>query len=221
MASTFVNRYLKETGDYTGVGLLNFYKTYRAMVRAKVTGLRLAQDDLDATQRLQAEHLFQSYLDLAENYTLSNAATLIITHGLSGSGKSPSSSQLASLTGCIHLRDFLASKRLHGFAATADSESPVAGGIYSANASAETYSRLRDLADVVLRSGQRVIVDATFIRRHQRHMFSRLAEELSVPLVILDFPLATEDLHRRFELRADSTNGDASEAGLEVLEYQL
>ena len=221
LAWTFVNRYLQETGDYQGVGLLNFYKTYRAMVRAKVTGLRLAQDDLDATQRLQAEHLFQSYLDLAENYTLSNAATLIITHGLSGSGKSTFSSQLASLSGCIRLRSDLERKRLHGLAATADSESPVAGGIYSASAFAETYSRLRDLADVVLRSGQRVIVDATFIRRHQRHMFSRLAEELSVPLVILDFPLAAEELRRRIELRAASTNGDASEAGLEVLEYQL
>lgn len=74
---------------------------------------------------------------------------------------------------------------------------------------------------MVLRSGQRVIVDATFIKRRQRRLFSQLAEELSVPLVILDFPLATEDLRRRIELRAASANGDASEAGLEVLEYQL
>ena len=221
LAWIFLNRYLQETGDYQGVSLLNFYKTYRAMVRAKVTGLRLAQDDLDATQRLRSEHLFQSYLGLAENYTLSDSKSLIITHGLSGSGKSTFASQLACLAGCIHLRSDLERKRLHGLAATADSESPVAGGIYSASAFAETYARLRDLASVVLRSGQRVIVDATFIKGHQRNLFSQLAEVLSVPLVILDFPLAENELRRRISQRAASATGDASEANLEVLEYQL
>ncbi|MEN8688452.1 MAG: AAA family ATPase [Desulfuromonadales bacterium] len=217
----FLNRYLHETGDYRGVSLLNFYKTYRAMVRAKVTGLRLAQDDLDATQRQDTEHLFRSYLDLAEKYTLSDAASLIITHGLSGSGKSTFAAQLAGLTGCIHLRSDLERKRLHGLAATADSESPVAGGIYSASAFAETYTRLRNLAGVVLRSGHQVIVDATFIRHCQRRLFCRLAEELSVPLVILDFPLSAEELRRRIEQRAASVVDDASEAGVEILEYQI
>jgi hypothetical protein len=217
----FLNRYLHETGDYRGVSLLNFYKTYRAMVRAKVTGLRLAQDDLDATQRQRTEHLFRSYLDLAEKYILSDAVSLIITHGLSGSGKSTFAAQLAGLTGCIHLRSDLERKRLHGLTAKADSESPVAGGIYSASAFAETYTRLRDLASVVLRSGHQVIVDATFIRHCQRRLFSRLAEELSVPLVILDFPLAAEELRRRIEQRTASVVDDASEAGVEVLEYQI
>jgi len=221
LAWIFLNRYLQETGDYQGVGLLNFYKTYRAMVRAKVTGLRLAQGDLDETQRLRTGHLFQSYLDLAEKYTLSDTATLIITHGMSGSGKSTFSSQLASLIGAIHLRSDLERKRLHGLAETADSESPVGGGIYNASASAETYARLCDLAGAVLRSGLRVIVDATFIKGRQRNLFSQLAGELQVPLIILDFPLAKEELHWRVEKRAQSATGDASEAGIEVLEYQL
>ncbi len=217
----FLNCYLQETGDYQGVSLLNFYKTYRAMVRAKVTCLRLAQGDLDATQRLQAERLFQSYLDLAEKYTLTHATTLIITHGLSGSGKSTFSSQLASLVGGVHLRSDLERKRLHGLAATAESGSPVGGGIYSANAFAQTYNRLRDLACVVLRSGLPVIIDATFIKGHQRNLFSQLAGQLQVPLIILDFQLTEGELRRRVEQRAQSATGDASEAGIEVLEYQL
>jgi len=217
----FLNRYLQETGDYQGVSLLNFYKTYRAMVRAKVTCLRLAQGDLDATQRRRAEHLFQSYLDLAEQYTLTRATTLIITHGLSGAGKSTFSSQLASLIGGIHLRSDLERKRLHGLAATAGSASPVGGGIYGASAFARTYDRLRDLAGVVLRSGLPVIVDATFIKGQQRNLFRQLAAELQVPLFILDFPLAEGDLRQRVEQRAQNATADASEAGIEVLEYQL
>jgi len=217
----FLNRYLQETGDYQGVSLLNFYKCYRAMVRAKVTGLRLAQDDLDATQRLRAEHLFQSYLDLAEQYSRSHTTALIITHGLSGAGKSTLSSHLASLIGAIHLRSDLERKRLHGLAATADSASPVAGGIYSASAFDRTYTRLRDLACVVLRSGLPVIVDATFIKGRQRQLFRQLAGELRLPLIILDFPLAEGQLRRRIEQRAQSVAADASEADLAVLAYQL
>ncbi len=218
---SFLNRYLQETGDYQGITLLNFYKTYRAMVRAKVICLRLAQGHLNEMQRSREETLFKSYLDLAEQYALSHATPLIITHGLSGSGKTTFSSQLARVHGGIHLRSDVERKRLHGLAATADSESPIGDGIYSAKAFTGTYLRLRDLADVVLRAVSPAIIDATFIRKHQRELFSRLAEELQVPLVILDFPLTEEGLRRRIEQRARGARDDASEATVEVLEDQL
>lgn len=218
---SFLNRYLHETGDYPGLSLLNFYKVYRAMVRAKVLCLRLAQGHLDETQQSRVEKLFQSYLDLAEHYTLSQAIPLIITHGFSGSGKTTFSAQLARVHGGIHIRSDVERKRLHGLSATAESESPIDGGIYSAQAFADTYSRLRDIACMVLRSGLPAIVDATFIRQQQRELFSRLAEELHVPLIILDFPLAEEGLRRRIEQRVQGATKDVSEATVEVLDYQL
>jgi hypothetical protein len=218
---SFLNRYLQETGDYQGLTLLNFYKVYRAMVRAKVTCLRLAQGHLNETQRSHAEKLFQSYLDLAEHYTLAQDTPLIITHGFSGSGKTTFSAQLARVHGGIHIRSDIERKRLHGLAATAESESPIDGGIYGAQAFADTYSRLRDIACMVLRSGLPAIVDATFIRQQQRELFSRLAEELHVPLIILDFPLAEEGLRQRIEQRVRGAMKDASEATVEVLDYQL
>jgi hypothetical protein len=146
---------------------------------------------------------------------------LIITHGLSGSGKTTFSSQLARVYGAIHLRSDVERKRLHGLVATAESGSPISGGLYSTEAFADTYSRLLGLAGVILRAGSPVIIDATFIRKHQRELFSRLAEELQVPLVILDFQLAEEELRRRIEQRAQGPRADASEATIAVLEDQL
>ncbi len=218
---SFLNHYLLETGDYQSVTMLNFYKIYRAMVRAKVICLRLAQGHLNEMQQSRSETLFKSYLDLAEQYTLSHATPLIITHGLSGSGKTTFSSQLARAYGGIHLRSDVERKRLYGLAATAESESSVGCGIYSAKSFADTYSRLRDLAGVVLHAGLPVIIDATFIRKHQRELFSRFAEERQVPLVLLDFPLAEEGLRRSIEQRARGARDDASEATVEVLEHQL
>jgi aminoglycoside phosphotransferase family enzyme/gluconate kinase len=214
---SFLNRYVQETGDYHGLALLNFYKTYRAMVRAKVTCLRLTQGHLGEIERNQVESLFQSYLGLAERYTHDHAVPLIVTHGLSGAGKSTFAAQLASQYGAIHLRSDIERKRLYGLAATDVSESPVDGGIYSAIAFKETYARLRELAAVLLRAGIPVIVDATFIKKQQRDLFRQLAEELQRPLFLLDFPLPEGELRCRVAQRIN----DVSEANLDVLEYQL
>lgn len=217
----FLNRYLQETGDYQGLPLLNFYKVYRAMVRAKITCLRLAQGHLNEMQRSETEKLFQSYLDLAERYSLPQATPLIITHGFSGSGKTTFATQLATLYGGVHIRSDVERKRLHGIAVASESGSPVGGGIYSAKAFADTYTRLRDIAHTVLGSGAPAIVDATFIKQQQRELFRLLAETLHVPLIILDFPLKQETLRQRIEQRSQEATHDASEATVEILDYQL
>jgi len=43
LAYRFVNAYLAQSGDYAGMAVLRFYLAYRAMVRAKVHGLRARQ----------------------------------------------------------------------------------------------------------------------------------------------------------------------------------
>ncbi|MGI9285554.1 MAG: hypothetical protein ACR2P1_09205, partial [Pseudomonadales bacterium] len=43
-AYQFLNRYLEIDGDYASLAVLNFYATYRAMVRAKVIAVRMQQD---------------------------------------------------------------------------------------------------------------------------------------------------------------------------------
>lgn len=217
MCWTFLNVYLQETGDYEGIQLLNLYKTYRAMVRAKVTCLRLSQGHMDNSEQQEVDDLFHSYLDLAEEYSRAKSAPLIITHGLSGAGKSSFVKQLASQYGAIHLRSDIERKRLYGLKAQAKSGSPIDGGIYSQKAFAETYDRLHDIARTVLEAGFPVIVDATFLKHQQREQFRQLAEELEVSFVLLDFVTPEEELRRRIESRA----GDASEATLEVLDYQL
>src|SRR2546427_11771485 len=104
LAHRFLNRYLEATGDYGMLGLLPFYLTYRAMVRAKVAGIRLGQSHLPPEEAAQVREAFGSYCDLAERYTRSSRARLLLTHGLSGSGKTFATQQLVDATGAIRLR---------------------------------------------------------------------------------------------------------------------
>jgi len=50
LSSRLISQYLEYTGDYAGLELLNFYKAYRALVRAKVALFSLAHQS-DAVQR--------------------------------------------------------------------------------------------------------------------------------------------------------------------------
>jgi len=216
----FLNRYLQECGDYPGMTLLNFYKVYRAMVRVKVTCLRLSQSDLSAAERNNDLELLQSYLQLATGYMTPKPPRLIITHGLSGSGKTSFVNQLAPLCNGICLHSDLERKRLYQLAPTENSYSPITGGIYSPAASIKTYSRLRELADILLKAGIPTLIDATFIKQSSRKQIYQLALERHVPLVILDFPLAEEKLRQRIKQRIRQTE-QISEATEDVLNDQL
>ena len=217
---TFLNRYLQQSGDYQGLPLLNFYKCYRAMVRAKVTCLRLNQSGLNDAERKADRKLLQSYLDLAESYNQKQNRPLLICHGFSGSGKSSFIKQLAPLCEAVTIHSDIERKRLHGLEPTECSSSRIAAGIYSENAGLQTYQRLLKLAKGIIESGFAVIVDATFLKRNQRKQMQRLAAELNRPFSILDFPLPESELMRRVEQRA-TRSGEISEATPAVLHQQL
>ncbi len=216
----FLNRYLQRTGDYQGLRLLNFYKSYRALVRAKVTCLRLNQNGLSATEREFDRELLQSYLDLASNYSRPRKTPLIISHGHSGSGKTTFIRQLAPLCGAVSIHSDIERKRLHGLAPTDSSNSAVDTGLYTAQATLKTYKHLQELAETILKSGFPVIVDATFLEQQQRELMQQMAIDLEVPFVILDFPLPEEELIHRVEQRSRQTM-QTSEATLDVLRKQL
>jgi len=95
----------------------------------------------------------------------------------------------------------------------------VPGGIYGEDATRRTYARLRELAALALAAGQRVVVDAAFLRRHERDDFRRLAQQMHAPFTVLHCDAPPEVLRERVRGRSERRD-DASEAGLEVLDRQ-
>jgi aminoglycoside phosphotransferase family enzyme len=63
-AARLLGAYLESTGDYAGLAVLRFYVVYRALVRAKIAGLRIAQTT-DAAGRAQLVEEYRTYLALA------------------------------------------------------------------------------------------------------------------------------------------------------------
>lgn len=218
-AGVFLNRYLERSGDYGALALLDFYKVYRAMVRAKVIVIRLAQGDLDLAAEAEERARCTRYLELAESYTRPRQPCLLIACGLSGSGKSRLSFQLRETLPLIHVRSDVERKRLFGLDELSRTSSGLDAGIYFPTATNWTYDRLHCLADTILASGYDVLVDATFLSRQRRERFIRLAHrhQAAYAILALDAPL---DILRQRVRRRLQLSQDPSEASLTVLERQ-
>jgi len=216
LANWFLNEVLSRSGDYQGAQLLPFYAVYRALVRAKVAALRAQQTQASSTEAL-------AYLALAEQLAAPPATQLLITHGLSGCGKTFVTNALLQRHDqppTLRLRSDVERKRLHGLAATAHSGSAVASGLYAADAHTRTYEHLNTQARLLLRAGWSVVVDATFLRRDDRAAFAQLADDCGVRFGILAPSATPAQLRERILARA-ALGQDASEATLAVLEQQM
>ena len=209
LAFQFLNRYLAVTGDYAGLELLHLYLVYRAMVRAKVACIRSRQSENRGSDTTSvSDHLL-----LARSYTHTPSPRLVMAHGLSGSGKTFLSKQIARLMPAIHIRSDV--ERMRSFRTQENKDIR-----YSAKNIGLIYDELLRLAGVILRAGFPVIVDATFLLSTQRELFHRLAENYGVPFTILDFQCPEHILRSRVQQRL-AEGGDPSEATERVLEMQL
>jgi aminoglycoside phosphotransferase family enzyme/predicted kinase len=216
-AQRFLNSYLELTGDYDGLAVLPFYLVYRALVRGMVAAIRYDQPHIEAQERQQAESEVRDYLQLARQYLTRRNSLLILARGPSGSGKTTHTQNLLETLGAVRVRSDVERKRIFGLGEDDDGSSAVNQGIYTPQATQDTYQRLRNLAEKILANGFSVIVDATFQRKEQRQLFSQLASDKKLSFIILEFTASTETLKKRIQARS----GDVSDADLAVLEHQL
>lgn len=212
LAWRVLNRYLEQTGDYEGLAALGYYLGYRALVRAKVAGIRARQSQGDFHECL-------AYMQLAKILGQPRQPALILMHGVSGSGKTVFSQMLLQGLGAVRLRSDVERKRLFGLSPLADSQ-VIPGGIYTREAGERTRDHLLELSRLLLGEGFPVIVDATFLARDWRAPFQALARELQVPWCLISPQTPLETLRQRVAQRRHQGR-DASEADVAVLEAQL
>ena len=173
--------------------------------------------DLSDEEKQQTLTEFESYLALASTYSKSSRPQLVIMRGLSASGKSTVSQQLVDKTGMIRIRSDIERKRLFNISSTIKMPDEIDTGIYSAEASQQTYKKLAELVSKIISAGYSVIVDAAFLKHQQREPFQQLAAHLNLPYVIIEITAPADVLRQRITKRKN----DVSDADLSVLENQL
>ncbi|WP_416467533.1 AAA family ATPase [Pseudomonas sp. LFS044] len=217
LARRFVSQYLELTGDYEGLEVLNFYKAYRALVRAKIALFSMPAN-ADGVQRATSLRTYRNYANLAESYSAIPSRLLAITHGVSAVGKSHVAMRLVEALGAVRVRSDVERKRLFGEQQQAEA-GQLQTGIYDQDASAATYQRLQQLAATILRAGFPVVLDATYLKQAQRQAAAEVASSTGVPLLILDCQ-APEAVIASWLAQRQAQNTDPSDATLEVVKAQ-
>ena len=213
----FINRTLEASGDWAALPLLAWWAVHRAAVRAKVALLGVpanADDQARAAGLAKARR----YLDVASALAAPPRPRLVLMMGLSGSGKTAVAGQLAQQLGGVRLRSDVERKRLFGLAPTA--RAAPALGLYGAEASQRTYTRLHDLAAAALQAGVPVVIDAASLQRAERDAVRLLAQRLGVPFTLLLCEAPAAVLRQRLDQR-QAAGDDPSDATADVLLQQL
>jgi hypothetical protein len=219
LAHRLINTYFAYTGDYAGLTLLPYYVSYRAMVRAKVVLFHSTQTGLDTIAQENLKQQYRKFVNLAEHCTRLPPPALLITHGLSGSGKSTIARFVVEQLGAVQINSDAERKRLFNLPLTAQTNAELNKGIYSPAATEKTYAHLLKLANTIIQAGYTVVVDATFLKKEHRLAFANLAINLQIPFAILHCQAERGIVENWLTQRA-SNEHEASEAGLAVLNMQ-
>jgi predicted kinase len=156
------------------------------------------------------------YFQTAREFLQPYRPMLIAIGGRSGTGKSTLAANLAPAIGrppgAIHLRSDIERKRQFRVAETVRLPSSA----YAPDTSKRVYEALDGQAAAALRSGQSVIVDATFLTEFEAHAVAKIARRERVEFRGMWLEAPTGLLMRRLFNRS----GDASDATPKVLRRQ-
>jgi len=215
-AAAFVDAYVQLSKDSDLRRVIDFYKCYRACVRGKVDGLRSREPEVPPRQRRASARAARRYFQLACRYAESlPPALLVITCGLTATGKSALVRRLAELADMEVISSDVVRKRLAGLAPVERRFEPFRRGIYSPEFTERTYAALLEEGRERLRRGQSVVLDASYIRRQHRRAAARLAAEEGAQFACLECRASTGVVRRRLARRLRQ-GGDPSDARWEI-----
>jgi len=205
LSRIFINAYAKYSGDLQIKELLKFYKCYRAYVRGKVGCFKSEDPFIGEEERKQNLDATKSYFELAD-MSARPRPTMFITVGLTGSGKSTMAYALAKRLGITVISSDVIRKQMANIPLTEKHHDEMNTGIYSPEFFDKTYKKMNSDAEDILRQGDSVILDATFIKEEYRQNARKLAEKTGAGFQILECRLDDENTRLRLEKRMQNNS---------------
>lgn len=213
----FVSAYARETNDYDLYGVLDFYESYRAYVRAKVSALGYSSGNVSyaARQRLEREARQYFLLSVASERPSLGAPRLLAFGGMIASGKSTLADKAAFELAIPAISSDRTRKALSGVSAETRLGAPAWADAYSEDATSKVYAEVFRLARVVLSSGRSVVLDASFRTRAVRAAARTLALETGASFTFIECRARESVLRERLATRAKGPS--VSDGRLELL----
>jgi aminoglycoside phosphotransferase family enzyme/predicted kinase len=210
LARWFVWRYDEFSGAHHPSSLVDYYVAFRALIRAKVSALRVEQGDERARQT--AEQL----LDLALDHLRRGRVAMVLVGGAPGTGKTTIAEALGIRGEWAVVRSDVVRKELAGLDPRMPAPARIGEDLYSPEMTRRTYEQLLTRARVALELGQTVVLDASWTDAGFRKEAARVAAATSSDLVELrcevDPAVADARVERRHAEARDASDADRNVA---------
>jgi len=178
------NGYFDLVEDKWGSFLLDFYACYRATVRSKVHAFTAGDDSVPEAQRKTSRQLSVRYLELANRLIQTyQRPSLVLTMGLSGTGKTTVAKKLEAFSGIRVLHSDVVRKDL--FAGSGARAGQWNNGMYRPENKMRVYEKMFEEAADHLKGGESVCLDASFLDPLQREMAVKAAARQQAALIVL------------------------------------
>ena len=196
--------YARESGDYDLFALVDFYQSYRAFIRGKVSAMLAADPsaDVETRERAVAEARRFFLLALSSARAPLRRPVLVAVGGVIASGKSTLAAALGRELAAAVIESDRTRKQIVGVSPTEPIRDAVWQGTYAPEMTQQVYAEMLRRAELVLASGRPVVLDANFRSQASREKLRDLAAKYQVPLKMIQARCPKELCRRRLEQRA-------------------
>jgi len=202
LSRLLVREYVRLAQDPEAKRLMNFYKCYRACVRAKIHAFASAESEIPPRERSAHRRQARRYFQLAQTYARADRPhPLIIFFGLMGTGKTTLAQALSRKTGWEVISTDRVRKHLARLKPTDRQQEAFGQGIYSRDLSEKTYRTMRQEAEHLLKQGHPVILDGSYKKQQERSSLLELARNLGADIRFVECRAPVTLIRQRLEAR--------------------
>ena len=206
LAERFLARYARASDDYHLYAVVDFYESYRAWVRGKVSSITAREASGATRLRALADARRHFALALSAGRRSLLAPVVVAVGGVIASGKSTVADALGDRLSAPVIDADRTRKHLVGLAATTHDTSAAFEGPYEQGMTDLVYGELMLRAATVLESGRPVVLDASFRSADMRRAARDLAAEHGVPFLMLECRARPEVCRARLVRREGESN---------------
>ncbi len=201
LAERFLARYARAADDYDLYAVVDFYESYRAYVRAKVSTITARQACGAIREQAMGDARRHLALALSTGRRSLLAPVVVAVGGVIASGKSTVAEALGDRLSAPVIDADRTRKHLVGLAASAHDTSAAFEGPYAQDTTDRVYAEVMLRASTVLESGRPVVLDASFRSEEMRRAARDLAAEHGVPFMMVDCRARPETCRARLVRR--------------------